>query len=64
VNLNDTMAMMPEVKLSNFDKVKLLARISKSGNAMTQPGDLLGIIEQAEISGQSRYKIVIDHKVK
>jgi len=64
VNLNDTMAMMPEVKLSNFDKVKLLARISKSGNAMTQPGDFLGIIEQAKITGQSRYKIVIDREVK
>lgn len=64
VNLNDTMAMMPEVKLSNFDKVKLLARISKSGNAMTQAGDLLGVIEQAELSGHSRYKIIINSKVK
>jgi cytochrome c-type biogenesis protein CcmH len=60
VNLNDTMAMMPEVKLSNFDKVKLLARISKSGNAMTQAGDLLGVIEQAELSAHSRHKIVIN----
>lgn len=65
VTLNDSMAMMPEIKLSNFDKVKLLARISKSGNAVAQPGDLLGTIEQAELSGAAnRYKIVINSEVK
>jgi cytochrome c-type biogenesis protein CcmH len=65
VNLDDTLAMMPAMKLSNFAKVKLLARISKSGNAMTQPGDLLGVVEEADSSGQSgAYKIVIDSPVK
>ena len=46
VSLNDTMAMMPTMKLSNFSEVKLLARVSKSGNAMAQAGDLIGSINQ------------------
>ena len=65
VSLDDTMAMMPTMKLSNFEKVKLLARISKSGNAMTQPGDLMGVIEQVLLSdtGKSN-KIIINSEVK
>ncbi|MDD5578231.1 MAG: c-type cytochrome biogenesis protein CcmI [Methylobacter sp.] len=64
VSLNDTMAMMPAMKLSNFDKVKLLARISKSGNAMSQPGDLIGVVEQAALSGHTVNKIIINNEVK
>jgi len=65
VSLDDTMAMMPTMKLSNFEKVKLLARISKSGNAMTQPGDLIGVIEHVSLSdtGKSN-KIIINSEVK
>ncbi|MGZ8224696.1 MAG: tetratricopeptide repeat protein, partial [Methylobacter sp.] len=64
VSLDDSMAMMPAMKLSNFDKVKLLARISKSGNAMSQPGDLIGIVEQAALSDHTLNKIIINDEVK
>ncbi|SRR6266581_1272328 len=39
--LDDTMALSPETKLSQFKEVDVAARISKSGNATTQKGDLL-----------------------
>ena len=64
VRLNDSMAMMPNMKLSNFASVKLLARISKSGNAMTQPNDLIGIIEQVDLTDKSIHKIIINTPVK
>ncbi|MDI1276805.1 c-type cytochrome biogenesis protein CcmI [Methylobacter sp.] len=64
VNLTDAMAMMPTMKLSNFEQVKLLARISKSGDAMQQPGDLIGIIEQVALTDKSLKKIVINSSIK
>ena len=64
VSLNDTMAMMPNMKLSNFPKVKLLARISKSGNAVSQPGDLIGVIDQVALADKGKHKIVINGQVK
>jgi len=40
VTLTDAMAMTPAMTLSKFAKVNVAARISKSGNAMPQAGDL------------------------
>jgi cytochrome c-type biogenesis protein CcmH len=56
--------MLPNMKLSSFKQVRLLARISKSGNAMPQPGDLIGVIEQVDLVDRHPYKIVINDKVK
>ena len=64
ITLNDAMAMMPNMKLSNFANVKLLARISKSGNAMSQPGDLIGVIDQVTVADKGEHKIVINGSVK
>ncbi|MFU8789989.1 MAG: c-type cytochrome biogenesis protein CcmI, partial [Methylobacter sp.] len=64
VNLTDAMAMMPNMKLSNFEQVKLLARISKSGDAMQQPGDLIGVIEQVALADKSLKKIIINNSIK
>ena len=62
-SLDDSMAMAPQMKLSNFDKVVIIARISKSGNAMPQPGDLQGM-SAALHPGASGLKISIDQEVK
>ncbi len=39
VTLTDAMAMMPNMKLSMFDSIEVLARVSPSGNASAQKGD-------------------------
>ena len=39
VELNDSMAMMPAMKLSQFPTVLVGARISKTGNAIAEAGD-------------------------
>ena len=41
INLNKHMAMLPAMTLDSFQQVEVLARISKSGQAMPQPGDLI-----------------------
>ncbi len=42
-SLDDSMAMAPGLKLSGFSRVVVGARISRSGSATPQPGDLQGI---------------------
>jgi cytochrome c-type biogenesis protein CcmH len=64
VSLTDANSMMPSIKLSNFQQVRLLARISKAGSAMPQPGDLIGVIEQVDLADRQLYKIVINDRIK
>jgi cytochrome c-type biogenesis protein CcmH len=40
--LDDSMSMTPAARLSNATDVIVEARISKSGNATSTPGDLVG----------------------
>jgi len=41
VTLTKEMAMMPNMTIESFDQVEVLARISKSGQAISQKGDLI-----------------------
>jgi len=62
-SLDDSMAMRPEMKLSGFDQVVVVARVSKSGQGgRAQPGDLEG--KSAAIKpGTKGLNIVIDQVV-
>jgi cytochrome c-type biogenesis protein CcmH len=57
--LDDSMAMAPNFALSNFPNVIVGARISKSGNATPQSGDLEGFSSAVKI-GATGLGIVID----
>ncbi len=57
--LDDSMAMAPEMKLSKFGSVFVEARISKSGNAMPQAGDLRGQLGPLK-PGSAGLALVID----
>jgi cytochrome c-type biogenesis protein CcmH len=57
--LDDSMAMAPNLKLSGFPGVVVGARISRSGQAMPQPGDLIGQ-GVAVAPGATGLRIVID----
>ena len=62
VRLDDSMAMMPQMKISGFDQVLVGARVSLSGSPTAQSGDLEG--EVGEISpGQADAVSVVINKV-
>ena len=60
--LDDTMAMAPQLKLSGFDRVVIGVRISKSGNATPQPGDLAGQSDPVR-PGASGLHVVVDQEL-
>ncbi len=61
--LNDSMAMSPQMKLSDFDQVVVVARISKSGDPMPQPGDLEAVSKVVK-PGTKGIDLTIDTVVK
>jgi cytochrome c-type biogenesis protein CcmH len=60
--LDDSLAMAPQMKLSGFPKVIVTARISKSGNAAAQSGDLEGASAPVQ-PGASGVVITVDSVV-
>jgi len=61
--LDDSMAMTPDTKLSNFPRVVVGARISKAANATPQPGDLQGV--SSPVTGAATgITVVIDSEIR
>ena len=61
--LDDRHAMAPELALSRFPAASIEARISRSGSASRQPGDLFGTVPEAAL-GRTDLRIVIDQVVR
>lgn len=61
--LDDSLAMDASMSLSRFDEVQVLARISRSGGAMTQSGDLQGSTGAVRSVGGGPVTVVIDEVV-
>jgi len=63
--LDDSLAMNPSFKLSSVPQVVVGARVSKSGNAIPQPGDLEVFSNTMETAANNKpIKLVINQVVK
>ena len=60
VTLTDAMAMAPQLRLSTASRVFVGARISKTGQAIAQSGDLEGDAGMVEVASKTPIKITID----
>jgi len=64
VVLDDSMAMTPTMTLSSFDQVVIGARISRTGNALAQSGDLEGVSGTLQTKTAKPLTVTIDSTVK
>lgn len=60
VKLNDAMAMMPAMKLSNFPQVRVTAIVSKAGTAQLVAGDLYGEVSPVSVTGNAAIQLQIN----
>ena len=63
VRLDDTMGMIPAFKLSTFPEVTVGARISRSGVATAQSGDLQGLSSPLTVDGTQSVEVVITEEI-
>jgi cytochrome c-type biogenesis protein CcmH len=61
--LDDSMAMMPSRRLSQFDRVVVEARISRSGQATPAAGDLYVTSPVLRPASGTRLALVINHEI-
>jgi len=57
--LDDSMSMLQDLKLSNYQEVLISAKISKAGKTTTHPGDMHGEVPSVKV-GESDVRVVID----
>jgi cytochrome c-type biogenesis protein CcmH len=63
VTLTDGMGMLPNMKLSQFPQVIVGARVSKSGNAIAQSGDLQTTSKPLAVTSTAPISLTIDQVV-
>ena len=59
VTLDDSMAMMPAMNLSSREQVTVVAKVSRSGQAITQSGDLIGVMSPVMPGDPNPVNVVI-----
>jgi cytochrome c-type biogenesis protein CcmH len=64
ITLTDGMGMMPTLKLSQFPQVIVGARISKSGNAIAQSGDLQVVSQPMPVTTSTPIELTISQVVQ
>ena len=60
VTLDDSMAMMRDKSLSSVPEITVMARISSSGTARLQSGDLVGEVTPVVLSQQNKVEVTIN----
>jgi cytochrome c-type biogenesis protein CcmH len=63
VTLDDTQAMMPAMKLSNYAEVVVGARVSKRGDAMPASGDLQVLSDALQTQSTAAVSLTIDQVI-
>ena len=63
IQLDDSSAMLPGNTLSKHAEVRLIARISNSGNARPKSGDLIGRVNAIATRHKGVIRIVIDRRL-
>ena len=64
VILNDSVAMQGTSKLGDHQQLRILARASQSGQAMSQPGDLIGSVEIKQPFDKQVANVLINQSIK
>jgi cytochrome c-type biogenesis protein CcmH len=59
--LDDSLAMLPDRKLSTAGRITVEARISQSGTAASEPGDFASQSAAVDIPSDQAVHLVIDH---
>ncbi len=59
VTLDDSVSMMPSMTLSSMEQVEVIARISKSGQAIMQSGDIYGSVQSVSTNKSETVDVVI-----
>jgi cytochrome c-type biogenesis protein CcmH len=64
VVLNDAVAMQGSSHLSDHPQLRILARVSQSGQAMSQPGDFIGSVEISQPFKDQVATVLINQEVE
>ena len=64
IELDDSMVMLPSNKLSDYQSVRVIARVSKSGNAKANKGDPIGVIDSISTDSKETAELIINKKVE